>query len=76
MNILNKDKKITRIRTGGQSGVDRAAMDFARKWGIPLCGWCPKGGWAEDYPDPPGVLTDKVRDTSILLKGILLNARI
>ena len=38
--------------------MDRAAMDFAREWGIPLCGWCPKGGWAEDYPDPPGLLTD------------------
>ena len=43
-------KKIYRIRTGGQSGVDRAAMDFAREYGIPLCGWCPKNGWAEDYP--------------------------
>ena len=49
-------KKISRIRTGGQSGVDRAAMDFAREHDIPLCGWCPKGGWAEDYPDPPGLL--------------------
>ena len=48
--------KIIRIRTGGQSGVDRAAMDYALKHGIPLCGWCPKGGWAEDYPDPPGLL--------------------
>lgn len=28
-------KKIYRIRTGGQSGVDRAAMDFAREYGIP-----------------------------------------
>ena len=51
-------KKICRIRTGGQSGVDRAAMDFAREQSIPLCGWCPKNGWAEDYPNPPGVLTD------------------
>ena len=46
------------IRTGGQTGVDRAAMDTARKYGIPLCGWCPKGGWAEDYPKPPGLLRD------------------
>ena len=44
-------KKIIRIRTGGQSGVDRAAMDFAREHDIPLCGWCPKNGWAEDYPE-------------------------
>ena len=51
-------KKIIRIRTGGQSGVDRAAMDFAREHGIPLCGWCPKNGWAEDYPDAPGLLAD------------------
>ena len=51
-------KKIGSIRTGGQSGADRAAMDFARERGIPLCGWCPKNGWAEDYPDPPGLLAD------------------
>ena len=50
--------KIERIRTGGQSGVDRAAMDFARENGLELCGWCPKGGWAEDYPDSPGLLRD------------------
>ena len=58
MRMLDIRKKISRIRTGGQSGVDRAAMDFAKENGIPLCGWCPKGGWAEDYPDPPGLLTD------------------
>lgn len=51
-------KKIIRIRTGGQSGADRAAMDFAKETGIPLCGWCPKNGWAEDYPDTPGLLAD------------------
>lgn len=51
-------KKISMIRTGGQTGVDRAAMDAAREFGIPLCGWCPKNGWAEDYPDSPGVLLD------------------
>ena len=45
------------IRSGGQSGVDRAALDFAiaRDW--PYVGWCPAGGWAEDIPTPPGVLT-------------------
>ena len=51
-------KKISGIRTGGQSGVDRAAMDFAKEYGIPLCGWCPRGGWAEDYPESPGLLVD------------------
>lgn len=50
--------KTVKIRTGGQSGVDRAAMDFARECGLESCGWCPKGGWAEDYPEPPGLLRD------------------
>ncbi len=47
--------KIKMIRSGGQSGVDRAALDAARSCKITICGWCPKGGWAEDDPDPPGV---------------------
>ena len=46
---------IIRIRSGGQSGVDRAALDFARGQNIEICGWCPKGGWAEDYPEAPGI---------------------
>ena len=45
-------RKIAKIRTGGQSGVDRATLDFAIEHEIPYCGWCPKGGWAEDCPDP------------------------
>jgi hypothetical protein len=44
------------IISGGQSGVDRAALDAAIARGIPYVGWCPKGGWAEDFSDPPGVL--------------------
>ena len=47
--------RIIRIRSGGQSGVDRAALDFARCHNIEICGWCPKGGWAEDYPEAPGI---------------------
>ena len=56
--MFNFGKKIKRIRTGGQSGADRAAMDFAKERNIPLCGWCPKDGWAEDFPEPPGILKD------------------
>ena len=45
-----------RLISGGQSGVDRAALDVALARGIPYGGWCPKGGWAEDLPEPPGLL--------------------
>jgi len=45
-----------KIISGGQTGVDRAALDVAIERGMPWGGWCPKGGWAEDFPDPPGLL--------------------
>lgn len=47
---------MVKILSGGQSGVDRAALDAAIEKGIPCGGWCPKGGWAEDMPRPPGLL--------------------
>ena len=37
-------------------GVDRAVLDAAVEHGISYCGWRPKGGWAEDFPKPPGLL--------------------
>ena len=37
-----------RIVSGGQTGADRAALDFARTHGIPHGGWCPQGRLAED----------------------------
>jgi CheY-like chemotaxis protein len=39
-----------KIISGGQTGADRAALDFAIKNGIPHGGWCPKGRKAEDGP--------------------------
>ena len=45
-----------KIVSGGQTGVDRAALDVAIELGIEYGGWCPKGGWAEDHVIPPGVL--------------------
>ena len=44
------------VLTGGQSGADRAATDFALAHGIAYGGWVPKGGGAEDFSTPPGVL--------------------
>lgn len=45
-----------KIVSGGQTGVDRAALDAAIATGIAYGGWCPKGGWAEDLKRPPGLL--------------------
>lgn len=46
---------IATIVSGGQSGVDRAALEAAVAKGVEYRGWCPLGGWAEDTPIPPGV---------------------
>ena len=56
-----------RIISGGQTGVDRAALDTALAHNIPIGGHCPKGRLAEDgrisghYPltetDSPGYAT-------------------
>ena len=43
-----------KIISGGQSGVDRAALDFALENEFPCGGWCPKGRKAED-----GRISDK-----------------
>lgn len=39
---------IEKIITGGQTGVDRAALDVAIELGIPHGGWCPARRRAED----------------------------
>jgi hypothetical protein len=44
------------IRTGGQTGVDRAALLVAIELGIPYEGWCPRDGRADDRQTPPGLL--------------------
>jgi len=36
--------------TGGQTGIDRAVLDFCLERGISCGGWCPEGRLAEDGP--------------------------
>lgn len=57
--------RIVAVRSGGQSGADRGSMDAALSCGVAVVGWSPAGGWAEDYPDPPGVreLYPQMRET-------------
>jgi hypothetical protein len=40
------------IVSGGQTGADRAALDFAIEHDIPHGGWCPRGRPAEDGTIP------------------------
>jgi hypothetical protein len=47
---LSQRFDIERVVSGGQTGVDRAALDVALELGIPCGGWCPKGRRAEDGP--------------------------
>ncbi len=42
-----------KIISGGQTGVDRGALDAAAELGIPHGGWCPAGRRAEDGVIPP-----------------------
>ena len=43
----------SKIISGGQTGVNRAALDIAIENGIPCGGWCPRGRRAEDGPIDP-----------------------
>jgi len=40
--------RLRKIVSGGQTGVDRAALDAALAAAAPVGGWCPKGRRAED----------------------------
>lgn len=42
-----------KIVSGGQTGADRAALDWAIEHGLEHGGWCPRGRRAEDGAIPP-----------------------
>jgi hypothetical protein len=46
----SKKRLLRRIVSGGQTGVDRAALDVAIELGLEHGGWCPRGRKAEDGP--------------------------
>lgn len=48
MNHRTSSTPLRAVHSGGQTGVDRAALDVARQLGLELGGFCPKGRLAED----------------------------
>src|SRR5690349_3289616 len=51
---------LRRIVSGGQTGADRAALDWAIARGVPHSGYCPKGRLSED-----GVIPDRYALTEL-----------
>ena len=49
---MSESAVLRRIVSGGQTGVDRAALDAALARDFPCGGWCPRGRWSEDGPIP------------------------
>ena len=45
---MQDELRLQKIISGGQTGVDRAALDIAMEFGIPHGGWCPRGRLSED----------------------------
>jgi hypothetical protein len=59
---------VEKIVAGGQTGADRAALDFALAHGIPTGGWVPRGRLAEDGRIPeryPGLAETESADPSV-----------
>ncbi|HYQ90619.1 MAG TPA: putative molybdenum carrier protein [Candidatus Competibacteraceae bacterium] len=46
--VLPFARMLEKLISGGQTGVDRAALDVALSVGLPCGGWCPRGRRAED----------------------------
>lgn len=59
--IVHRPSKIV---SGGQTGVDRAALDAAIAIGIPHGGWCPRGRLAEDGAVPAKYAMQEMRSPS------------
>jgi hypothetical protein len=53
---------IERIVSGGQTGADRAALDWAMTHGVPHGGWCPARRLAEDGAIAPQYRLTEVPD--------------
>jgi len=56
--------------SGGQTGVDRAALDVALALGLPCGGWCPRGRRAENGRIPDSYPLREIEETSYSARTI------
>lgn len=68
-------RSLRRIVSGGQTGVDRAALDVALELGIPTGGWVPEGRLAEDGVIPDGYAGLRESDSADPAVRTRLNVR-
>lgn len=61
---------LLKIVSGGQTGVDRGALDAALRLGFPCGGWCPPGRLAEDGVIPPHYPLSELREGGYLERTI------
>lgn len=70
-------KKVTTIISGGQTGADRAAFDFALERGFEIGGFVPKNRRAEDGKIPetyPNLIETPERDYKVRTELNVLNS--
>ncbi|MCC6144396.1 MAG: putative molybdenum carrier protein [Candidatus Hydrogenedentes bacterium] len=65
---------LAKVVSGGQTGVDRAALDAAMRYDLPVGGWCPKGRLAEDGPISPAYPLEET-PTAVYQERTLWNVR-
>ena len=58
--------KNVKIVSGGQTGVDRGALEAAMALGLDFGGWAPHGWIAEDGTIPRGVIVPHRNRTRVL----------
>jgi hypothetical protein len=61
---FEEPSRVGKIISGGQTGVDRAALDVALELDIPCGGWCPKGRKSEAGPIDPRYPLQETGSTS------------